>query len=613
MNRECGLGQDQAQQKDSGVSAQAVRDQLARILESPPFRTSQRLRDLLSYVVTQVLENNPAELKEYSLATRIFGRPHSFDPRLDPIVRVQASNLRARLREFYLTTGQQDQIVIELPRGTYVPRFFPKAQRENDHPTPPHPSAEEFVSIAVLPCIDLSPEQSNEPFCDGLTEEIIRALSAARHVRVVGRTSVFRFKGKRVDIRKTGEQLGVQNILESSLRGGANRIRITARLIDVATGFTLWSKVFDFEAGEIFSVQEEIARSIARVLGVKFSGDEEKVFEKRVFQDVESHNLYLLARFHLNRRTGRSLRRSKSIFETLLAKDPSNGHLLVGLAECHLLLAIAGAVNPSSAMPESALLSRKALSFDNKLSDAHLVLGSIMALHEWDWEGAEREFHRALRLGRSGPAAQTSYAFCCLLPVGRSSEAIDIMREAVELDPLSLNANLMLAFALYTDHRYMEAASRCDKVIDLEPTFSRAHALQALAYELNGQHQQAIRKADMALKLRDAEFFVATRAIAVCVYALAGQRQRALTALEALAPRAREKPSSRYWPGLAYTALGRIGKALQLLEQGVIEHDPWIVSMAYEPLLDRLRGNPRFDALLAKFGLPQRASGQGHS
>jgi tetratricopeptide (TPR) repeat protein len=226
-------------------------------------------------------------------------------------------------------------------------------------------------------------------------------------------------------------------------------------------------------------------------------------------------------------------------------------------------------------------------------------------MYEWDWSGAEREFGQALELSPSYASARTSYALSCLLPTGRSQEAIDQLREAVKLDPLSLAANLMFAFALYGLRRYDEAIQQCDKAIDLEPRFARTHMLQALALGLKGFHREAIRKAGTALKLPGSQFFLANLAAAVCVYALAGKRRRALLSLEALNANSKKGVTSSYWQALAHARLGQTDNALRLLNESFRMKDPWLVSIGYEPLADPLRKERRFRSLIRRLGLPE--------
>jgi tetratricopeptide (TPR) repeat protein len=292
----------------------------------------------------------------------------------------------------------------------------------------------------------------------------------------------------------------------------------------------------------------------------------------------------------------------------LLAKEASNAQVFSGLAECHFLLAMTGAIAPSVAMSKAANFARKALSLDNELSDAHASLGCVKALYEWDWSGADREFRSAIELSPSNASARSNYAFSYLLPMGRAAEAVNQLKNAVTFDPLSIVANQMLAFALYASRRYEEAIQQCAVMIDLEPAFARAHSLLALALGYTGLHREAMREADRALSLSDSRFFLPNCAAATCVYALAGQKRRALISLEALEAKGKRGITSSYWPALACASLGQDDNAFRHLADALRMRDPWLVSLGYEPLADPIRAHRRVQTVIRKLGLPKTLS-----
>jgi serine/threonine-protein kinase len=238
-------------------SRSAVKAQLESVLKSPLFGSSRRLSDFLRYVVEGTLDNRVGELKEYQIGVEVFERSRDFDPRVDPIVRVEAAKLRAKLLEYYSTDGARDQWVITIPRGAYVPSF----QRKDSSSSEKAPDA----SIAVLPFLNISDDPANEYFSDGLTEELINSLATVPELRIAARTSCFYFKGKNEDIRDIGSKLNVRTVLEGSVRKAENQLRITAQLINVADGYHLWSHTYKREMQDIFAVQEEIANSVRRV------------------------------------------------------------------------------------------------------------------------------------------------------------------------------------------------------------------------------------------------------------------------------------------------------------------------------------------------------------
>ncbi len=252
------------------LTEDAIRAEVRKMLASELFSRSDRMSRFLSFTVEQYLNGNASNLKEYLIGVEVFDKPDTLDPRLDPIVRVEAGRLRAKLREYYDTEGREDEIVISFPPRSYVPAFQRRpagmaAAMEMPRPAPA--DAASPMSVAVLPFADLSRAHDQEYFCDGLTEEIISALAQASPLRVVSRTSSFQFKGKAEDVRRIGEQLNVRSVLEGSVRSFGSRLRITVQLVDAVDGYHMWSETFDRESGDdVFGTQLDISTAIARRL-----------------------------------------------------------------------------------------------------------------------------------------------------------------------------------------------------------------------------------------------------------------------------------------------------------------------------------------------------------
>jgi TolB-like protein len=266
----------------AGVTSEGIREQLDRILQSPRFADAEKRKLLLRFLVEAFVEGRSKGLREYEVGRAVFGRPASYDPRLDPIVRVQLSNLRSKLREYYAGDGKDDPVRIEFLKG-YVPRFERRPVLPNVKNNQPGvrairsaraQRAEErraAKTVAVLPFVDLSPGGDQQYFCDGVTDEIINALSQVRQANVVARTSAFQFKGKSMDVRQIGTQLNSHAVLEGSIRKKeGDLLRVLARLTSVETGYVLWSDAFDRKMQDVFSVQEEIAKAIINALDVRF-------------------------------------------------------------------------------------------------------------------------------------------------------------------------------------------------------------------------------------------------------------------------------------------------------------------------------------------------------
>ena len=564
------------------VDPATVRAQVARMITDPIFNGSHRIRKLLSAIVERTLESPSEGLKEYSLAVDVFDRPASFDPRLDPVVRVQASNLRAKLRQYYASRGANDPVRIEIPRGGYAAQFSSKPPKRDVSP-----------SIVVLPCIDLSRTRDQEHFCDGITEEVISALSVIEGVRVAGRTSSFYYKNNVADLSHVGARLGVDHALETSCRRQGRRIRVTARLMCTASGFTLWSRSFESDAKDIFAVQQEIATSVAAALNLPAnSAPADNPFSG----DLEAYHLFLLGRFHLQKRTLSSLRKSIMIFRKLLSGKITHAPVFASLAECHVVMCLAGASRARVAMPTAERLAKRALSLNPPLPEAHAILATIRALYRWDWKGAESTFERALQLNPNQSIARAAFACFCLAPAARLDEALTHLEAAVNIDPLSLATNFALAFGLYMAGRFSDVVARCEKILEIEPAFSRAVALQGLALHFLGRSAEALERATLASKKPDD--FVPTAAAAACVFALEGKRDRVQPFLER-----RSAHGSCYWTALVLTTLDQKNEALQRLNEALRERDPWVVFAACDPLLQALRRDKIFQLLLKRMNL----------
>ncbi len=307
------------------IPGKSIQAQLEKILSSPVFLTAESLSRFLRYIVEQSVLGQGGSLKESVLGIEVFGRGKSFDPRLDPIVRVDARRLRAKLTEYYLEEGQGDAVIIEVKKGSYVPVFH---QRENASVAPPelvrnHVSAPvpDLSSIIVLPFVNLSADPENEYFSDGLTQEVIATLARIPGLRVIARSTAFRYQGKAQDIGKIGAELKVGAVLEGSVRRTGNRLRIAAQLIDVSTCFHVWSETFEREVKDIFAIQQEISDAIGSMVRVQIPGASLPVV--RDYSDnVEAYDLYLRGIHFERKRTADALGLSLDYLQQAAMMDP---------------------------------------------------------------------------------------------------------------------------------------------------------------------------------------------------------------------------------------------------------------------------------------------------
>jgi serine/threonine protein kinase len=351
---------------------------------------------------------------------------------------------------------------------------------------------ESVPSTAVLPFSDISPQKDQEYFCDGITEELIDALSKVEGWRVVSRRSSFAFKGKEVDIRQIGDQLNVTHLLEGSVRKAGNRLRISAQLVSVKDGFHLWSEKYDRELEDIFEIQEEIARAIVNKLKIELGEDHKTRLVKRYTENLEAYNLYLKARFHLNKRTEEGLRKGIAYCEQAIAKDPTYAPTYSGLADGFILQGFSGAHPPREVMPKAREAAGKALPLDDSLAEAHTSLACIEAVYEWDWQNAESEFKRALTLNPNYAAAHHWYAINYLVPMERYEEALAEIQKAQEIDPMSEVITATIGLVFYFMGRYDAAVRQYKSVLEMDPGFNLGYLFLGRAYGQTGKYDEAL-------------------------------------------------------------------------------------------------------------------------
>jgi TolB-like protein/Tfp pilus assembly protein PilF len=583
---------------ESKPDATAVRKELARILASPQFATSEQRKRLLSLVVERTLAGRTDELKEYTLGVEALGRDPSFDQRLDSIVRVQATHVRRKLREYYHGPGKDDTVLIGLPPGTYVPSFTFKSNVHAELIDLPAPT------VAVLPCTNLSGDEEWQYFCDGVTEEIIHELAQRSEIRVVARTSAFRFQGNGADIRDAGSFLGADAVVECSCRRVQDSVVITARLTNPKSGLTSWSEKFSGNLKDILALQEQIAAGIvAAVLQQVVPRTANN--GRRTLQDPETYDLYLLARFHAGKRTEEGLRKSIALFEQVVARDPRFALAHAALAESYLDLSIWRVLPMHDAMAMAVAAAQRALALDDSVPEAHAAIGSVTALNDWEWQRAEASFRRAIALAPSHALARYRYSLFCLVPMARFEEAIAETRLAARLDPLSLITNNVLALTLYYAGRYKEAEEWSDRALDLAPELDRARSVKGAILLQQGRlaAAAAVFRQEALEDPTSATLLTRNHALLCTAESRAGDKEGAARRIENLLRNTPEANLSPFWLGIAYSVVGDLDSAFSYLGRSAEAREPWIVSLAAEPLAEALRGDSRYADLAARIGL----------
>jgi len=463
----------------------------------------------------------------------------------------------------------------------------------------PATGSDRAASIAVLPFVNMSGGQENEYFSDGITEEILNALAQVPGLKVAARTSAFQFKGQQVDLREVGQQLNVATILEGSVQRSGDNVRITAQLIDAQTGYHIWSGKFDRRLEDIFVVEDEIARSIADTLRAPLGLEPADQLVIRATEDAEAYELYLRGQAMLMER-GPSLLRAINLYEQALARDPNFAAAHAGLAEVYALLPWYALGDWDESLTKAEGSARQALVLDSTSARAHVALANLRR-DLWDWPVAHSHYLRAIELAPNDAEARHQYAQF-LSVVGRQDEAIEQSLLYLELDPLSPIMNAGHGRTLMYSARYDEAIRSLNRGAELDPDLGLPQLWLMYAYLMTERFDEA----EAAGRLGAALVGENPESYAALVRAVegSGSKSEALATLETATDEYWElSPSARsFW----YVLLGENDLALESLGVAV---DKGLGNMTVlrDPILDPLRGDPRFEALLSRVGLQPTA------
>jgi TolB-like protein/Flp pilus assembly protein TadD len=617
------------------LSAERVREELEKILSSATFHGSAVQVKLLRYLVEQSLEGNQESVKEYSIGVDAFGRPESFDPRRDNIVRVQAGRLRSRLARYYESEGLGDPLRIEFPKGSYTATFHADGTTPKNSPVEPDESyrnlpgrdlsgrwkAVAFVvmcllltgagfhylrtnrraagpsistpSVAVLPFLNRSDDKEGEVFSDGLTDELIDSLGKVPGIHVVARGSAFQFKGKTLDIRKIGPALNVRTVLEGSVRKYGDRLRITAELDDTTTGYRLWSESYDRELQDALAIQRDISQAIVDALGGQLEGKAAPSRESaRV--NAEAYQNYLKGRYFWNKQTSESTKTAIGYFEQAIAADPTYAGAYAGLAQCYAVMPAFTTTPPREVVPRIRAAATRALQLDSTLVQAHLDLAQASEF-EYDWSAAEREFRKGLELNPGDEMAHVWYANY-LLRAGRAEEALAENQKALDLDPVSPYLAQSVAGSLYYLRRYDDAIEQYRKALALDPNFGLTHRGLGIVYIRKGMYAQGIAELQMAAKLTEQD--ATPNGHLGYAYALSGNEAGARELLRELLARSGGEPSVAPAIARIYIGLAQNDQAFQWLQTAANKQAGAVLPIKLDPFFDPLRSDPRFGDLM---------------
>jgi serine/threonine-protein kinase len=455
-------------------------------------------------------------------------------------------------------------------------------------------------SIAVLPFVNASADPDTEYLSDGITESLINSLSQLPNMKMIARSSVFRYKGREMDPRVIGRELGVRAVLMGRVMQRGDKLLVSAELVDVRDSRHLWGEQYNRRLSDIFVVQGEISREISRRLRPKLTSEEQRQLTKRYTENAEVYQLYLKGRYFWNKRTAEGLKKGIEYFEQAIATDPTYALAYAGLADCYAVLSYYSGIPPKQSFPRAKAAAMKVLEIEEALAEAHTSLGYVKAVYDWDWLGAERDFKRAIELNPSYSTAHHWYGLY-LTMLGRFDEATAELKRAQELDPLSLIIQGNAAYPFYSSRQYDRAIEQYRRTLELDPDFGEAHFGLGMSYEQQGRYEEAIAEFKQAISLSPNDFDYLTAL--GHTYAASGRRSEAQKILEELKELSKQRYVSAYNMAVIHAGLGQKDQAFAWLEKAYEEHSSWMWVIKVEPRLDNLRPDPRFAALVRRVGL----------
>ena len=624
------------------VDSRMIEEELVRLLNSREFQDSDRMCRFLRFTVETTLAGKVDELKEYSIALAVFDRAPDFDPRADPVVRSEARRLRNKLTAYYAYEGAQDELVIELPKGGYVPQFRerPAARISNSAsevhgtetvthlPAPPmdsHPlrryrlaialaalalglagffllrarwsgtRVESVRSVAVLPFQNMTGDRQMEYLADGIAEEVLNSLAYLPDLKVVARTSAAQFKGRHADVQEVGQKLGVQTLLEGSVRSSADKLRVMTRLVNAETGYQVWSHDYEFQTKDLFQVQDAIAQAIAQQLGQGTN----RAARRLAPVNEEAYKDYLLARHYMadEEVNADSLRKAKMLLEKAVALDPKNADAWASLCGVQAMLTMTGIFPLSEGLQMAQLYEQKALELDPHSADALAEEATGAAFLHHDWSLAERLFRQALAIKPSDALTHDTYAWSVLWPTNRLEEAQQEQKKAFDLDPLNAEAHMGLAVTLYFQHQYEAAIRVGQETLALNPhsqhladNLLRPLVITGRVNEISALMQRFWKEEP------DHSFALSMRALAAGDQATARQEAR----------RGLERDKDIVHRALLYAVLDEESHIIRTFENATVREGMWAIDGAVlDPVFDRYRSSTPFQHLMKKVVAPR--------
>jgi serine/threonine-protein kinase len=571
-----------------------IQEQLDRILHSSLFARSERMSRFLRFSVENTLAGPGSSIKEYLVGVEVFDRPADYDPQVDPIVRVEARRLRAKLKSYYAGLGSADPIRIDFPKGAYTAVF--------QSSEPARAAVSEQLSqtaIAVLPFANLCQGTGDDYFSDGLTEELILLLTRVKGLRVVAWYSASQFRGREQDLSSIRENLKAAMILRGSVRRTGERVRVTAQLIDTSSGSYLWSEAFDRDLIDVVGIQQEIARAIVTTLRLSWIPMQASAPERRQL-NVDCYNLCLQARFHLNGRTQEGILNSLHCYEQAVGKDPESAVAHAGIADAYSLLADYGVKHPKETMPQAEAAAQRALELDPNSAEALSALAFIRSIFDWKWDEAETLYRRAIAINPGYAKARHWFGVDALALLGRFDEADTEVQSARELDPLSLILSEGIAYVKMLRGDYEQAAEEFRQIAGLDRGFYKAYSGLGRVYSLMGRYDESLAMLEKARAITgDLPSIVGALGQ---VQALSGKEDQARECLRKLHHMSHSRHVQSVAFAILHLGLGEIDQSLTWLETACEQREAQITGVKVHPVYDALRSEPRFQAIVRRVG-----------
>lgn len=461
-----------------------------------------------------------------------------------------------------------------------------------------------ILRIAVLPLENSGGNPETEFLSDGVTDSLITRLSQLSSLRVISRTSVFRYKGKAIDPSAVGRELEVGAVLTGRMVTHGNELSVSLELVNIRDNSILWAGRYNRGINDLLSVEDEISQSVAEKLQARLASGTQSVLPKRSRQNPKAYQLYLKGRYYWNKRTGDALKKGLDYFNQAIELDPGYGLAYAGIADSYAMMVFNIMISPRDGLPKARAAATKALELDERLPEARSSLAFVKMFYDWDWAGAEEEFRRTFELNPNYSIARQWYAME-LAALGRHEEAVRETERGLQIDPLSLSINATSSLLLYFVRQYDEGLEQGLATVEMDPNFFASHFASALALEQKGQIEKAITEFRASVD-RSGRWPLFLGAYGHAC-AAAGDREEASKVIAELRDTSTRKYVSSFAVAAVYAGSADKELTLDWLEKAYEERGTWMIFLNVHPYFDFLRSETRFQNLLKKIGLPKKS------